>query len=133
MDLDEAIDRHAEWKIIFRTAIEQKLTIDVSTIKRDNCCALGTWLHGEGMAQYGDKISFSNLLATHAAFHCNAVRVADAINARKYDVAERLLDVLGEYAEASLGVIDAIEALQMEMAPHCAPADRAVVSQKQLS
>lgn len=115
MNLDEAIQKHAEWKVKLRSAITKKETLDAATIRQDNACILGKWLHGEGKAQYGNKPSFANLVAKHAEFHHNASKVADAINARKYDAAETMLGVGSQYGNASLTVAAAISALKKEI------------------
>lgn len=117
MNLDEAIERHMEWKVVFRAALEGRQTVDAATIRRDNCCALGKWLHGEGAARYGRKASFAELLTSHETFHREAGKVAEAINARDYAGAEKMLGVWGEYMDASLAVVDAIEALQLDLGP----------------
>lgn len=38
MNLDESIQKHAEWKLKFRAAISRKEQIDADTIGKDNCC-----------------------------------------------------------------------------------------------
>ena len=43
MDLDQAIAKHAEWKLKFRSAISKQETMDVTTIAKDNCCDLGAY------------------------------------------------------------------------------------------
>lgn len=48
MNLDESIQKHAEWKLKFRSAISRKEQMDAETIGKDNCCQLGVWLYGEG-------------------------------------------------------------------------------------
>jgi len=115
MNLDEAIERHTAWKVVFRMAIEQRKDVDAATIGRDDCCTLGKWLHGDGRVQYGERPLFSKLVGSHANFHRNAGAVADAINAKRYDEAEKLLGVWSEYSDASLDVIDTIEALKQDM------------------
>ena len=115
MDLDEAIQKHSEWKVKFRSAINKRETLDAATIRQDNCCVLGKWLRGEAKALYGTKASLVDLIAKHADFHRNAAKVADAINASKYDVAEAMLHSGSEYGNASLAVASAITALKKEM------------------
>lgn len=117
MNLDEAIERHTEWKITFRAAIERKSHMDADSIRRDNCCVLGKWLQADGRATHGHRASFAELVSAHTTFHCNAGEVADAINAKDYEAAEKLLGVWSAYADASLAVVDAIEALQLEIEP----------------
>lgn len=115
MNLDDAIQKHAEWKVKFRSAINKKETMDAETIRKDNCCELGKWLHGEGQKQIGSTPTFTALVSKHAAFHRTAGKVADAINAKQYDAAEKMLDSGTEYAQASLAVGSCITALKKEM------------------
>lgn len=115
MDLQKAIERHTQWKIILRSAVLEKATVDAGSIRLDDCCVLGKWLHGDGKSVHGSKPSFPQLVAVHAEFHQQAGQVADAINAKQYDEAEKLLGVWSDYMSASVGVVDAIEALRKEM------------------
>lgn len=115
MDLDEAIQKHAEWKVRLRAAAGRKETLDAATIGQDNACILGKWLHGEGKTQYGRKASFAHLVVKHADFHHSAGKVAEAINAKKYNAAETMLGAGSQYGNASLAVAAAITALKKEM------------------
>lgn len=130
MNLDEAIERHTEWKIIFRAAIEKKSQMDADCIRRDNCCVLGKWLRAEGWATHGHRPSYAELVSAHTAFHRNAGEVADAINAKNFEAADKMLGVWSEYADASLAVVDAIEALQLEIGPAPQPANANVATAK---
>ncbi|MCC7184433.1 MAG: CZB domain-containing protein [Rhodocyclaceae bacterium] len=114
MDLTQAIQRHAEWKLKLRSAIARKEKMDVATITRDNCCELGTWLHGAAKATLGSKASYSQCLHKHATFHVEAGKVAQAINDGQYAKAESMLDAGTPYAAASSAVGVAIMALKKE-------------------
>jgi methyl-accepting chemotaxis protein len=114
MDLDSAIQKHAEWKMKFRAAISKQETMDVATISKDNCCDLGKWLHGEGRTQHGSLGTFSPVVSSHAAFHNEAGKVAVAINAKRYADAEKMLDGGTPYAAASNTVAGAIMKLKKE-------------------
>lgn len=115
MNLDEAITKHAEWKVKFRTAIGKKEKMDAAAICVDNRCDLGRWLHGEGRAAHGTKPEFSALVSKHAEFHKAAGEVAKTINAGKYDVAEKMLGQDTEYAMASTNVAAAITRLKKQV------------------
>lgn len=115
MNLDEAIQKHAEWKVKFRSAIAKKEKMDATTIRADNCCILGKWLHNEGKIQYGTKGSFTTVVARHADFHRIAGKVADTINAGNYDAAEKMLDAGTDYAQASSAVAVAIMGLKKDI------------------
>ena len=114
MDLDHAIQKHAEWKLKFRGAISNKETLDATTITKDNCCDLGKWLHDEGKIKYAKLASHTGCVAKHAAFHVEAGKIAVAINAKKYTEAEAMLGGSTPYASASSDVAVAINRLKKE-------------------
>jgi methyl-accepting chemotaxis protein len=91
MDLDNAIQKHAEWKTKLRNAIRANETLDAAAITKDNNCEFGKWLHGQAKTLYGKSPFYAKCLADHAAFHVEAGKVAAAVNAKKKDEAERLL------------------------------------------
>ena len=104
MNLDAAIEKHAEWKVKFRSAIAKKETMDAHVIAKDDCCELGKWLHGEGKSQYGKLGSHGDCLAKHAVFHAEAGKVAIAINAKDYGGAEAMIAHGTPYSTASSAV-----------------------------
>jgi methyl-accepting chemotaxis protein len=104
-----------EWKIKLRSSIAKKEAVDAATIRKDDCCVLGKWLHGEGKTHYGGKSSFGDLVKKHADFHRNAGNVADVINAKKYELAETMLDGRSEFGAASFAVAAAIKTLKNEI------------------
>lgn len=116
MDLNQASQAHADWKVKLRMAIAKKETLDAATIRVDNACALGKWLHGEGKTTHGKLKPFGDCVAKHAAFHKAAASVADAINRGDYAAAEKMLDGGTPYAQASSAVGAAILALKKEVA-----------------
>lgn len=101
MNLDEAVQKHAEWKMKFRGAIAKKDQMDAATISKDNCCVVGQWLHGEGRNRWGSKPEFQRALDKHRAFHAEAGKVAALINAGNYAQAEAALGGGTSYASAS--------------------------------
>lgn len=112
MNLDEAITKHAEWKVKFRSAITKKEKLDAAAIGMDNRCDLGKWLHGEGKRMHSANGNFSVLIDLHAAFHKAAGRIAAVINAENYDQAEKMLGAGTEYTLASSNVAAAITRLK---------------------
>jgi methyl-accepting chemotaxis protein len=114
MNLDDAIAKHAEWKLKFRSAISKQETMDVDTIAKDNCCELGKWLYGEGKSKFGHLASYSACVTKHAAFHIEAAKVAKAINSKKFQEAEAMISSGSTYSAASSAVGTAIMALKKE-------------------
>lgn len=99
-------------KMKFRGAISKKEQMDAATISKDNCCAVGLWLYGEGKSRWGAKPEFQRALDKHKAFHGEAGRVAALINAGRYAEAESALGNGTAYAGASSGVGVALIALK---------------------
>jgi methyl-accepting chemotaxis protein len=114
MDLSQAIQKHAEWKLKFRGAISGQESLDAITIAKDNCCELGKWLHGEGKIKYSKLASHGECVTKHAAFHLEAGKVAAAINSKKYAEAEAMLGGGTPYAAISSDVAVAISRLKKE-------------------
>lgn len=108
MNLDESIQKHAEWKLKFRTAINKKERMDAETISKDNCCQLGNWLHNEGKSKYGAKPEFSMIVQKHKAFHVEAGKIARLINSEQYAQAEKDLGNGTAYSQASSAIGSAI-------------------------
>ncbi|OIR02324.1 hypothetical protein GALL_156960 [mine drainage metagenome] len=114
MDLVEAIQRHAEWKIKFISAMSQHQTLDPVILAKDNYCELGKWLHGEGKTKFGNLSSHAGCVLSHAAFHAEAGKVAQAINAKNYIEAENMLKNGTPYSDAADEIAGAIMKLKNE-------------------
>lgn len=114
MDLNSAIGKHAEWKLKLRSSISRKEVMDAATISKDDCCELGKWLHGEAKAKFGRLSSYADCVTKHTAFHAEAGKVASAINSKKYNEAEAMLDSGTGYSIASNAVGVAIMHLKKE-------------------
>lgn len=112
MNLDDAIQKHAEWKVKFRTAMARKEKLDAATIGKDNCCPLGQWLHGEGRLKLGARPEFRSAFDKHKAFHVEAGKVAQLINEQQYNRAEQALGAVTPYGMASQAVGSALMALK---------------------
>jgi methyl-accepting chemotaxis protein len=108
MDLEKAISKHAEWKMNFRTAINKQQKLDAATIRKDNCCELGRWLHGDAKSRHGGLAAYTELLTQHAAFHVEAGKVADAINNAKFEQAAAMIESSTPFASTSSAVGTAI-------------------------
>ena len=115
INLDTAIQAHANWRAKLRTAVTQKERLDADTVGRDDCCELGQWLHGAGSSQYGGKPSFVNLLGAHRQFHEEAGKVARMINQGAYDHAEKQLANDTAFSRASQKVATAVIQLAKEL------------------
>jgi methyl-accepting chemotaxis protein len=106
MDLNMAIQKHAQWKFKFQSCLHEHQTgkktepLDVATITKDDCCEFGAWLHGAKYL-YQQLPAYGKCISAHAEFHVEAGKVAAAINAKKLVDAERMLSSNSGFAEAS--------------------------------
>lgn len=112
MDLNKAIEKHMEWKMTFRTAIDKQSTLDSAAISKDNVCELGKWLYGEAKLQYRGKPEYQQCVAAHAAFHVEAGKVAAVINTKQFDQAKKMIGSGTPYTTTSSAARGAIFALQ---------------------
>ena len=118
IDLDGALKKHQDWKVKLRTAISKRETLDAVTISKDNCCDFGKWLYDENCRKkVGHLQSYQDCLTNHTAFHLAAGKVAEVINAKKYDEASEMLGNQGDFAKASNQVGSSIMRLKKETKP----------------
>lgn len=101
MNLDNAVETHAQWKTKLRSAIFKRERLDIATLSRDDCCELGEWLHGPGKSRYGKLVSHADCVQKHLVFHHEVSKVAMAVNANRYSEAEGMLGAGTSYTKAS--------------------------------
>ena len=69
MDFDAAMNAHMDWKLKLRSYIARPDgSLNSATVAKDNECALGKWIYGEGKA-YASIPEYSELKSEHAKFH----------------------------------------------------------------
>ena len=107
VDVDVYIDAHRQWKVKLRDAIENRDKVDVSTLSRDDCCALGKWIYGDGQRLAGRE-TFTELIERHKRFHQVAGGVAEKINQRQYREAEEALAPGTPFSQATSEVVLAL-------------------------
>lgn len=118
--LDNAFRVHNEWKSRLKAAVSSGEPLDVATIKKDDCCELGQWLHAEGKRAYGHRPEFTRLLDKHQEFHTVASIVATIINKKDVAGAEAMLQGSSQFSSASTEVLMAI--MQLKAAVTSQPA-----------
>jgi len=113
-DVQTATAAHLAWKTKLRAAAAHNEPLDASTIRRDDACKLGQWLHGPGERKWGSRPSFAALLEDHRGFHQCAADVADRIAAGRGREAEKMLEGGTPFSEAAQKVVMAIRRFAME-------------------
>ena len=112
LDMDAFIDAHRQWKVKLREAIENHESVDTETLKRDDCCALGQWIYGDGKRRFGGSPSFVDLLSQHRDFHQVAGGVAVMINARRFSDAEDALAPGTPFSNATRNVVHVLSTVK---------------------
>jgi methyl-accepting chemotaxis protein len=110
LDVDSIIDAHRQWKVKLRDAIENRSTVDVQTLRRDDCCALGKWIYGDGKARFGHAPRFAELIERHRRFHQVAADVGEIINRKDYRAAEEAIAPGTPFSEATRAVVQVLSA-----------------------
>ncbi|MBV5299172.1 MAG: cache domain-containing protein [Rhodoferax sp.] len=123
INLDTAIRAHADWRNKLRNAAARGEQLDAETIRRDDCCEIGKWLHGAGGSRYGGKPTFVDLIAGHKNFHAQAGKVAHAVNQGDAQVAQ-MMDSGTPFSHASNEVGRLIVQLKRELKKELKPAAR---------
>lgn len=110
LDFDGAIAAHGKWKQRLLDYVagggEQ---LDPAVVGRDDQCALGCWIHGDGRALRGNA-QYAELKGEHAGFHRCA---ADVIRTQLTGNSEGArAQISGEFANRSARVIGLLERLR---------------------
>lgn len=92
MNAEEAIRLHREWKDKFRTTMATREKLNAAQIACHDVCPFGDWLYSQGRLQYGGLSAYEQCVDTHAKFHEEAGKVAQAVNAGELLQADRMLD-----------------------------------------
>jgi hypothetical protein len=111
IDVDAIIDGHRLWKVKLRDAIENGETVDVKTLSRDDCCALGKWIYADGQ-RLSARLSFTDLVGRHANFHQVAGQVGELINQGRFEQAEDALAPGTPFSSATSAVVQVLSAVK---------------------
>ena len=102
-EIKKAIGDHGKWKKKLKSAVDTgKIDVNISTIRSDDYCDFGKWLHGPSTtASEKNSLYYQTVHDLHAAFHERAAQVAQHAVAGNKVAAMKMLGVNGEYIEAS--------------------------------
>ncbi len=98
------------WKKKLKSAVASgKIDVQISTIKTDNQCSFGKWLHGPTLTEEQKNSShYQNVRELHAVFHEKASKVAQLVVSGNKAAAAKMLEVNGEFSEASASLTTAM-------------------------
>ena len=100
--ITSAIAAHAHWKARLRSAIATgKSDFDVETVRRDDRCDFGTWLHVSIAAPDRAGPHYTTVRDLHAKFHVEASRILGLALAGRQSEAEAAMESGGEFVRLS--------------------------------
>lgn len=115
-EIKNAIGDHGIWKKKLKNAVNTgKIDVKIPAIRSDHYCDFGKWLHGPSITEnQKNSKHYQTVHDLHALFHEKAAKVAElAVNGKRV-AAMRMLDVNGEYVEASATLATAMIAWLQE-------------------
>lgn len=111
MNVDDAIKAHAHWKVKLAAYLQKPDgSINPVDLAQDNRCELGKWIHGEA-ARHSHVHEFSELRATHAAFHRAAADVVRKIDSGIERDQNKLTGFSSEFGALSLKIVNQLKAV----------------------
>jgi len=110
LDFDGAIVAHGKWRQRLLDYVagggEQ---LDPTIVARDDQCALGCWIHGDGRTLRGNA-QYSDLKIEHAGFHrCAALVIRTRMSGDSVGAREQ---IAGEFSNRSKRVIGLLESMR---------------------
>nr|MCU0841718.1 CZB domain-containing protein [Thiobacillaceae bacterium] len=121
VDFDAIVEAHNAWKKKLRAAIadeREARRLDAEEVCKDDKCALGKWLYGEGRRYESDQ-EYEQLRHSHADFHLCAADVIRKVQAGDKQAAESVL--VNRFFDLSRDTVQHIMNMRKK---HCAPAAR---------
>ncbi|MGE5470000.1 MAG: methyl-accepting chemotaxis protein [Bacteroidota bacterium] len=115
LDFDGAIEAHGKWKqrlVDYVAGGSEHL--DPNVVGRDDQCALGCWIHGDGRAM-NRHANYGDLKLEHAGFHQCAAAVIRARLAGNTAAAREQIE--GEFSSRSRRVIGLLESMRAASQP----------------
>jgi methyl-accepting chemotaxis protein len=113
MNLDEAVQAHAGWKMKLSGYLRHPdHSINAADAGRDDRCPLGQWLHGEAKKTLSALPEYKTLIAEHARFHRAVGQAVQQADAGKNLEEERLLGPDSDFADSSRNIVLAIVQLK---------------------
>jgi hypothetical protein len=102
LNFKTALEAHIKWKVRLMGVIDGTgtETLDPRVVSKDNQCALGKWIYGQGGKDYGNNLEFKELVLAHTHFHQCAGNVLDlALDGRTTEAKHEV--ETGAFARAS--------------------------------
>ncbi|MEO5337699.1 MAG: hypothetical protein H7841_12515 [Magnetospirillum sp. WYHS-4] len=104
VSVQKLVHLHLGWHRDFRERLERGEPVDPVAVGRDDLCAVGRWVYGEGMA-YTGLSEYEAFKEAHAGYHASVARTAELAAEGKTDEARERCSPDGASGAASLDLI----------------------------
>jgi chemotaxis protein histidine kinase CheA len=108
-DFYQARDKHYQWLGRLRQVLDNKASIAIEQAGSHTECALGRWLHGDGLKGYTDIAELHSLEEAHRHFHG---LVHDVVVSKVNGNQRQAEQAFGRVAQASLKVIELLTTVE---------------------
>jgi purine-binding chemotaxis protein CheW len=111
-EIEDAVRAHLQWKVRIKSAIAcGKLGVPVQTVRAEDACSFGRWLHGGGVpADVKGSERLDAVKKLHKRFHQATANVAELALAGRRKEAERAIAEGGSFAVASDALLEVLRA-----------------------
>ncbi|HWI84173.1 CZB domain-containing protein [Ramlibacter sp.] len=103
LDFRSAVDAHQQWRLRLQAVVEgrSREQLDPRLVGRDDQCALGKWIQGDGARRFRGQRHFAELRARHAYFHVCAGRALVLAQSGHREAAAAEIGPTGEFTRLS--------------------------------
>jgi hypothetical protein len=115
MDFQEAAKAHRDWNTKLRMYLNGSGTLNPEDIQKDNLCALGQWIYGEGK-KHIVCAEYEELRTIHAEFHKNAAEIVRLIDKNEKEKAKQKLDAGSKFRDLSLKILTLLSHIEQKTA-----------------
>ena len=109
--LAEEREKHLQWITRLQEMLEGKKTIPIEEAVSPRECALGKWLYGRGLAEYGDRTEMKLLEEAHRHFH-ESVRSIVIAKVNGFD--ERARDGFGQIQPLTRSIVEILTLVEQK-------------------
>lgn len=115
MDFQQAAKAHREWNTILRMYLNGSGVLNPADVQKDDLCALGQWIHGEGK-KHIIYVEYQELRTIHSEFHKNAAEIVQLIDKNEKEKAKQKLDAGSKFRELSLKILTLLSHIEQKTA-----------------
>lgn len=100
--ITKAVGAHSMWKVKLKMAIETgKSDFNSITVKTDNNCDFGKWLHNDISPELKKSPIYNTVLKHHVEFHLEAGRILELALAGKKEEAQNGMKSSSKFTQIS--------------------------------